>query len=453
MGMKRFSDHLRETWLLSLPLVGSHLAQISIGLTDTIMLGWYGISELAAVALASTFFFVLFLLGSGFAKAVMPLVAAATANDDAVQVRRATRMGIWISTLFALLTLPFFWFSGAIFLALGQTEQLAANIQDYLRIVGWAMPAALLVMVLGSHLSALSRARALLWVTLVGAAVNALVNWTFIFGNFGAPELGLRGAAFASVSTHLAMALLLALYAAIGPGMRGYALFARIWRADPGAFAQVFRLGWPIGLTMLAEVGLFAATSVMMGWIGERELAAHSIAMQITGITFMVHIGISSAGTVRAGHAWGQRDIHALRQGAFACLLLSGVMVAATIVAFLVIPGPMIGLFVDPTDPALPQIVLIATGLLAMGALFQLADAAQVIALGLLRGVQDTRVPMVQAMLAYWVVGLPAAYLFGFPLGMGGQGIWLGLVVGLTLAGLMMMTRFWRGAAARPHPA
>jgi len=446
--MKRFSDHLRETWALSLPLVGSHLAQISIGLTDTVMMGWYGVSELAAVALASTFFVVIFLLGSGFAKAVMPLVAAATSNGDAIQVRRATRMGIWISTLFALLTLPFFWFSGPVFLFLGQEVQLSANGQDYLRITGWSMPAALLVMVLGSHLSALGRARVLLWVTLAGAVVNAGVNWVFIFGNLGMPELGVRGAALASITTHGAMALLLALYAGFGRGMRGYALFARIWRADPEAFTQVFRLGWPIGLTMLAEVGLFAATSVMMGWIGERELAAHSIALQISSITFMVHIGISSAATVRAGYAWGRRDTYALRQGAFACLFLSGVMVALTILAFLWLPGPMIRLFIDPRDPALPQILAIATGLLAMAALFQLADAAQVVALGLLRGVQDTRVPMIQAVLAYWVVGLPAAYILGFPLGMGGQGIWLGLAIGLSFAGLMMMTRFWRGPAA-----
>ena len=443
--MNSFSSHLRRTGTLALPLIGSHLAQISIGLTDTVMLGWYGVSELAAVSLATMLFFVLFLFGSGFGKAVMPLVAAATGNGDMAQVRRATRMGLWISMLFAVATLPFFWFSGPILLALGQSDQLAANGQDYLRITGFAMPAALVVMVLSSHLSALDRARVLLWVTLAGVLINAGVNWTLIFGNFGAPELGLRGAAIASLSTNVAMALMLALYAGVGRGMRGYALFARIWRADPEALGQVCRLGWPIGLTMLAEVGLFAASSVMMGWIGEVPLAAHSIALQISSITFMVHIGISSAATVRTGHAWGRGDPLALRQGALAACLLSGLMVAATIIAFLTIPGPMIRLFLDPADPALPVILGLATGFLALGALFQLADGAQVLALGLLRGVQDTRGPMIQAMLAYWVVGLPAAYYLAFSLGMGGNGIWLGLVIGLSLAALMMMTRFWRG--------
>ena len=443
--MNRFPHHLRQTSVLALPLIGSHLAQISIGLTDTVMLGWYGVSELAAVSLATSLFFVLFLFGSGFGKAVMPLVAAATANDDTIQVRRATRMGIWISMLFAVTTLPFFWFSGPILLALGQTDQIAANGQDYLRIAGWSMPAALMVMVLSSHLGALDRARVLFWVTVGGALINVAINWTLIFGNFGAPELGLRGAAIASLATNTLMALMLALYAAFGRGMRPYALFARIWRADPEAGAQVFRLGWPIGLTMLAEVGLFAASSVMMGWIGEVPLAAHSIALQISSITFMVHIGISSAATVRGGHAWGRNDPIALRQSALAACLLSGLMVAVTIVAFLTIPGPMIRLFIDPTDPALPVILGLATGFLALGALFQLADGAQVLALGLLRGVQDTRGPMIQAMLAYWVVGLPAAYYLAFTADMGGNGIWLGLVIGLSLAALMMMTRFWRG--------
>lgn len=444
--MRTYKDHLKDTGLLALPLVGSHLAQMSIGLTDTVMLGWYGISELAAVALASSFFFVMFLFGSGFAKAVMPLVAASIANDDKRQVRRATRMAIWISTMFAITSLPLFWYSKSVFLFLGQEPGVAENVQDYLRIVGWSMPFALLVMVLSSHLTALDRARSLLWVTIAGALVNALVNWMLIFGNFGAPELGLRGAAYASLSTNIAMALMLAVYASVGRGMREYTLFARIWRADPEAFGQVFRLGWPIGLTMLAEVGLFASASVMIGWIGEVQLAAHSIALQIASVTFMVHLGISSAATVRAGYAWGRGDPVGLRRGAFAALLLSGLMVAVTIVVFLLIPGPMIRLFLDPTDPAVRQIVAMATVLLAIGAAFQLADGAQVLALGLLRGVQDTRVPMGQAMLAYWGVGLPSAYALGFPLGYGAPGVWAGLVIGLTLAAIMMMSRFWRGA-------
>ena len=190
--------------------------------------------------------------------------------------------------------------------------------------------------------------------------------------------------------------------------------------------------------------------SLWMGWLGPNALAAHGIAIQICSTTFMVHIGLSQAATVRAGRAWGVGDIANLRLAGFAALILSGAMVAATIAAFLLIPAPLIGLFLDPADPLRPEIIAMGASLLLVAALFQLADAGQVMALGLLRGVQDTRVPMIYALVSYWLLGLPAAWFLGFPMGFGGEGIWAGLVVGLAFAAGLMMTRFWRGPARRP---
>jgi MATE family multidrug resistance protein len=211
--------------------------------------------------------------------------------------------------------------------------------------------------------------------------------------------------------------------------------------------AQVFRLGWPIGLTLLSESGLFMATMVMMGWLGPNSLAAHGIAIQICSATFMVHIGLSQAATVRAGRAWGLGDTANLRLAGFAALILSGVMVALTIAGFLLLPEVLVGAFLDPADPLRPEIIALGASLLAVAALFQLADAGQVMALGLLRGTQDTRVPMIYAVISYWLLGLPAAWVLGFPLGFGGEGVWAGLVVGLAFAAVLMMTRFWRGPA------
>ena len=280
-------------------------------------------------------------------------------------------------------------------------------------------------------------------------AFNAFVNWVLIFGNLGAPEMGVRGAALASLLTHLLILVVPACYAALHKDLRQDTLFARFWNPDWEAMGQVFRLGWPIGMTLLSESGLFMATMVMMGWLGPNALAAHGIAIQICSTTFMVHIGLSQAATVRAGRAWGLGDIANLRLAGFAALILSGAMVAATILAFLVIPAPMISLFLDPADPLRPEIIAMGAGLLAVAALFQLADAGQVMALGLLRGVQDTRVPMIYALVSYWLLGMPAAWFLGFPMGFGGQGIWAGLVVGLAFAAGLMMARFWRGPARR----
>ncbi len=452
--MSTLPYHIRATARLGTPLIGGMLAQAAIGLTDTVMVGWYGVVELASVAIAASYFHVILILGMGFGLAVMPMVAAAAANDDRRQVRRVTRMGLWIGLIFSALAMPLFWFSGPIFLALGQEPEIAANAQLYLRIAGWGIAPGVLLVVLRSHLSALEHARIVLWATLAGAVLNGFINWVLIFGNLGAPELGIAGAAWASLGTHLLICLVLAVYAARARDLRQDTLFARFWRPDWEAFGAVFRLGWPIALTLLAETGLFMATMVMMGWIGANELAAHGIAIQITSTTFMVHIGLSQAATVRAGQAWGKTDVPALRLAAVAALMWSGAMVALTVFAFLVFPAPLVGAFVDPHDPLRPEIIAIGVSLLMVSALFQLADAAQVMALGLLRGVQDTRVPMFYAVISYWLIGVPCAYLFGFPLGLGGPGIWLGLVVGLALAGAMMMARFWRGPArAQAMPA
>lgn len=451
--MTTLSHHLRATLSLGLPLIGGMLAQVAITLTDTVMMGWYGVEQLAAVALGGSFFHVVLILGMGFGLAVMPMVAAAAANGDRRQVRRITRMGLWIGLIFSGLVMPVFWFSGAILLAVGQTETVAANTQLYLRIAGWGIAPAVLMTVFRSHLSALDHARIVLWATLAGAVLNAGMNWVLIFGNLGAPELGIAGAAIASVGTHALIALVLALYAALHGDLRQDTLFARFWRPDSEAMGQVFRLGWPIGLTLLSESGLFMATMVMMGWLGALPLAAHGIALQICSTTFMVHIGLSQAATVRAGRAWGQGDRAGLRLAAVAALILSGAMVALTVAGFVLIPEPLIGLFVDPNDPLRPEIIALGTSLLLVAALFQLADAGQVMALGLLRGTQDTTVPMIYAVLAYWGLGLPAAWVIGFPLGYGGPGIWAGLVVGLAVAAALMMTRFWRGPARGTAPA
>ncbi|PRX37797.1 multidrug resistance protein, MATE family [Meinhardsimonia xiamenensis] len=442
-----FARHFGPILALGLPLIGSHVAQFAINLTDTVMLGWYDVQALAAQVLAGSAFFVIFIVGAGFAWAVMPLVATAEASGDAQAVRRTTRMGLWLSALYGILALPLFAFSAPIFRALGQEPEIAEAAALYLWIAGPGILPALGVMVLKSYLSALERARIVLLATLAAVAANALGNWILIFGRLGLPELGLAGAAWSSVITQLVAMGFLVVYAA--RVMPEHALFRRLWRIDTEAFATVFRLGWPIGLTNLAETGLFSASALMMGWLGALPLAAHGIALNITATVFMVHVGLSNVATIRAGQAMGRGDHAGLREGALAVIAVSALVAAATVVMFLTVPEQLVGLFVAPGDPDRPAILAIGATLLAAAALFQFADAAQVVALGLLRGVQDTRVPMLWATFSYWGVGVPASYLLAFHTALGGVGIWLGLALGLGLAGAGMMARFWLGLARR----
>jgi MATE family multidrug resistance protein len=441
MAPPRREGQVRPILALALPLVGGHLAQFAVGLTDTVMIGWYGVEELAALVLASSYHFTIFIMGSGFAWAVMPMVAAAAGTADDTQVRRVTRMGLWISILFGLAALPLYIWSGPILRALGQDPQVAANAEIYLRIIAIGLIPSLLVSTLRSYFAALGRTQIVLWVMLGSALLNAALNWALIFGNWGAPELGIAGAAIASVAVQIAAILALMAYARTAT--RPYALFQRFWRPDRTAFARVFRLGWPIGLTNLAEVGLFSASAFMMGWVGTTALAAHGIAITLASATFMFHLGLSNAATIRAGRAYGQRDEPELRAGAAAAIALSLVMALLTVAAFVTFPEPLVRLFLDPTEPEAPAIVALGATLLILAGLFQLADGAQVMALGLLRGVQDTKVPMIFAALAYWAAGIPASYLLGFTFGWGAPGIWSGLVLGLVIAGALLMWRFW----------
>ena len=447
---RTYGNHTRALLALGLPLIGSNLAQMILHVTDTVMLGWYGVEALASVVLGASTFFILFILGAGYSIAMMGMVASSLGKGDETQVRRDTRMTMWHSILFGAVVLPVMWWSGPVLRALGQMPELAALAQDYLRIAGFGLIPALLVNTLKGYLSALERTGVVLWATLAGAIVNIVLNWMLIFGNWGAPELGVRGAAVATLVTQVVTLLLLALYAARHPALARFHLFQRFWRPDWPAFARVWHLGWPVGLTGLAEGGLFNASALMMGWVGTIELAAHGIAIEVAALAFMVHLGLSNAATVRAGHAEGRGDLIGLRDGAVAAFALSLAFGLIVVAVFLVLPGPIIGLFLDEAKPGAEAILAFGTVLLALAALFQMFDAAQVMALGLLRGVQDTAGPLWITVISYWVIGIPASYFLAFQAGLGGAGLWLGLTIGLAVAAFLLMWRFW---ARWGHPA
>ncbi|WP_283177177.1 MATE family efflux transporter [Gemmobacter sp. 24YEA27] len=439
-----FARHLRETLRLGLPLAGSSIAQFSLHVVNTAMVGWYGVVQQGALVIAASSFFILFVVGSGFARAVMPLAASARARGDDTELRRAARMGLWLSIGFGLLVYPIFWFAGPIMLALGQKPEVAAEAQYYLRIAGLGMVPTLGVAVLQAWLAALGRTQIVLWVTVAAVVVNIIVNWFLIFGNGGAPEMGVGGAGVATLVVQVFSLLGLGLYAGLLPALRQFQLFRRFWRIDVAALREVWRLGLPIGLTGLAESGLFQASALMMGWIGTRQLAAHGIALEITALAFMCHVGLSNAATIRVAEASGRADPAGIRLASGAALLISFLVAVVVIIVFLSVPELLVRQFLDLEKPGSDFVLQFGMTLLALAALFQLADAMQVMALGLLRGIQDTAVPMWLATMSYWVIGIPVSYVLAFPLGFGGVGLWSGLVIGLVGAAVSLMIRFWR---------
>ncbi|MQQ09886.1 MATE family efflux transporter [Epibacterium sp. SM1979] len=439
--------HIRAIAILGLPLIGGHVAQFAIGLTDAAMLGWYSTAALAAVTLASSYFHAIFLFGAGFAFAVLPLVAEAAGRGDSRMARRSNRMGMWLSMLYGALAMPAFLWAEPILRTLGQDPQVAKDAAAYLSVMGWGIFPALAVMVLKSTLAAQERTQVVLWMTLAAAGVNAAVNYVLIFGNFGAPELGLTGAAIASLMTVTTSGVILWVYCQ--RALPEQELFRNFHQPDWEMFARLFRLGLPIGFTTLAEVSLFTASAFMMGWISPVTLAAHGIALNLAGLTFMIHLGLSNVATIRVGNALGRKDLPHMLRGARMLIAISFTVAMASVAAFLLWPTALISLFLDPKNPDYPLILTASITLLMVAAVFQLMDGLQAQALGLLRGLQDTNVPMVIAVFGYWAVGLPTGYILGFVFDLGGVGVWIGLVTGLSLVGALLLWRFWGFAVHR----
>tara|TARA_B100000767_G_scaffold115946_1_gene110637 strand:- start:4891 stop:6249 length:1359 start_codon:yes stop_codon:yes gene_type:complete len=439
---KNLIYQFKSTLSLGLPLIAMTLTQSVIHLIDTIMVGWYGVTELAAAVLGTTFFFVFFIMGSGFAAAVMPLVSEAVAGGKEVVIRRVTRMGMWLSVLYAISVIPIIFFSGKILEFLGQDPELSNMAQTYLRYVCVSMAPALIIMVLRSYLSALERTTVFLWIIISSLLLNTILNWILIFGNLGMPELGLVGAALASAITQIITTLILIIYIIKDKELSKYAIFRRIYKIDWNVFGTVFNLGWPIGLTWLAEVLSFAGTAIIIGLIGTIPLAAHGIALQIVSISFMFHLGLSQACTVKISYYLEKKDIDSLGKGIIAAFLLSLMLVMLAVLIFLFLPEQILGAFLAPDDPSRGLIIALGTTLLMMAAIFQVFDSGQVMILGSLRGFKDTKVPMLMAAFGYWVVGLPSSYYLGIYLDFGAPGVWVGLALGLAVVCFLLSLRF-----------
>lgn len=426
--------------ILGLPLIGSQVAQFAVHTTDTLMLGWYSVDALAQSALGAQVYFIAFVLGSGFAWAILPMVAKAAEEQDWQSVRRTTRMGLWTSTIaFAVMMVPM-WYSEPILLALGQQPDVAAGAQVYLRIAGWGLLPFLWASVLRSYLSALERTGIVFWVSIGTLLANATVNAVLIFGLFGAPELGLRGAAIASLTVAVLSFIGFAIYTAkVFPD---HDMFRRFWKADWQAIWTVTLLALPISGTALAESGLFAAATLMMGAIGKVEIAAGGIVIQPAALAFMFHMGLSQAATIHAGYALSRKDRAALNRTAVASCLVSAGFAILVVILFVSYPAEIVGLFLDPDDPDALAVVALGVTLMFTAAAFQFVDAAQVLGLGILRGLQDTAIPMVLAVVSYWGIGAPVAYWLALPMEYGAVGVWIGLVAGLTAAAVLLWWRY-----------
>lgn len=433
---------LRALLALGWPLVLAQIAQNALITTDVIMIGWLGGKYLAAATLANALFIGIQLLGVGITSAVAPMVAQAIGAGETGSVRRIVQQGLWVALVLVVLLLPIVWNIRPIYLAIGQDPELTALAEIFVHYAVWLFIPAFMIIVLRSFLSALGSTRVILVITLVGVVINALVNYALIFGNWGFPRLELAGAGIATTLVNVAMLLMMALYIALRPKFAGYRIFSGLFRPDWPQFWTIWKIGGPIGLLLLAEVSLFTFAALLQGRLGTDEIAAHAVALQLASLAFMTPLGLSQATTVRVGIAYGAGDARGMARAGWVALLATLAFMATTAVLMVSIPHTLVGLFLDAGNPDNARPLLLAAQFLLVAALFQLADGAQVSMVGALRGLSDTRLPLIIALAGYWGIGFPTAWLLGFYTDLRGVGIWFGLAAGLAAVAVALTIRF-----------
>jgi multidrug resistance protein, MATE family len=453
--LSTYARHIRDTALLSGPVVAAQLGQTSMTFVDTIVVGRLGRDELAGVALGHSIFFFVFVLCMGVLIAVGPMVSQAFGAGDNRAIGRSVRQGLWLGTLLAIPAVLILLNARPILLALGQEEVAAAGAARYLKALAPGFFPALWVIVFRAFMEALGRPWPVTFITFAGVLLNVVANYTLAFGYFGFPALGLVGTGIASTIAYVVMFIGLLAYIKLDPRLDAYGVFNQLGRPDGEYFREIVRIGWPIGVTLGVETSLFTMTALLMGTLGTTALASHQIALQCAAFAFMVPLGIAIATSVRVGQHAGRADAEGTRKAGLAGMGLALVAMSLAALAFLTIPRPIVSLYIDLSLPENIEVANLAVRLLGIAAVFQLFDGLQVSAGGALRGLKDTRVPMIIGTTAYLLIGLGTGYVAAFVVGWGAPGLWWGLVLGLSSAAVLLTWRFLvlSHAAVRARPS
>lgn len=431
---------------LSWPMVLTNLAQTAMTTTDVLMMGHLGPDALAAGALGANLYMAALIFGLGVMSAVSPMISIELGtNRHAVrEVRRTVRQGFWAAACLVGPMWLFLWQAEAILLALGQDAALSRAAASYMTTLQWGLLPFFLYLVLRGFAAALQRPFAAFAVVLAAVGFNAFANWCLMFGRLGFPALGLPGSGLATTLSSALMFLGVAAVVSLDRRFRRYRLFGRVWVPDWPRFVVFWKLGLPIGTMVAFEVLIFNGAAFLMGLLGPTSLAAHAIAIQIASLTFMVPLGIGQAGTVRVGLAFGAGDRNGVMRAGTTALVLATAFMASTALVMLLWPGLLVRPFLDAAQPGTAAVAELAAAFLFYAAIFQIADGAQVIGSSILRGLRDTRVPMLIAGLGYWGIGLPLSVVLGFRTPLAGVGIWIGLATGLAIVAVLMLWRWWR---------
>ena len=433
---------------LAAPLVLSQIAQMTIMTTDVVMLGRLSTHALAAAALGNTVYYFCWLLATGPAQAVGPMIAQSVGahGAEAIRLRPAVRstvrMGLWMAAMTTVPLAAILLFTAPILRTLGQEASLAVDAGIFTAGLTIGLPFTIGFQVLRNYSAALERTNEGLWVMLLSIVWNAVADYALIFGHFGLPRLGIVGAGLATSSSAIFACLALLGFVLASPKLKPFRILKRPHRTKPAILSELFRLGAPIGLTMTLEAMLFNCATLVVGTFGGNPLAAHQIALNVASFTFMAPLGVAMATTIRVGQFAGAGDYEAARRAGFTAMAFGLFLASLSASAMLFAGRAIAGLDIAGRGPEDLAVLSLAAQFLIVAAAFQLADALQVVANLALRGMKDARAPMVIAAASYWLVGAPACLALGILLHMQGLGVWIGLAIGLGVAAVLLTARF-----------
>ena len=437
MNLTSHSSELKKTLLLALPIMAGHLSQMLLGFIDTLMIGRVGVVALAGAAFSNALSNILYIGGLGFLISVSVLVSHAHGAGKEREAGEVLRRGLALALSIGFLIFALIWISFPFLHLLGQPEEVIEEAKPYLWIIGLSMPVALATTCFKNFSEAQNAPWPGFWTGFASVLLNVFLNWVLIYGNLGMPALGLTGAGIATLLSRIANLLFLVIW--LKRDARFDASWPRRWLAQYTwrPIAGMLRLGFPIALQLIMEVGAFGAATLLMGWIGVVEIAAHQIALTYASTTFMIPLGISLAVAIRVGQVIGAGESHRARPIGFGACAFGAALSTLFAAFFIGFNESLVGLFTrDPATLSVGAILLITAGL------FQLFDAIQVLSAGALRGCKDVRIPTYIVFAAYWVFGIPVGALLAFGLEIGAPGVWIGLASGLAAAAGGLLWRF-----------
>jgi multidrug resistance protein, MATE family len=433
-----------DTAKLAAPMALTQLGQIVMMTTDLALIGRLGEEAVAAAALASSVYFVSFTVGMGVVSAVAPLAAQAIGARDPHRVRRALRVGLWAALLISLPMMMFPLYGERILRMLGQAQAPANLAQQYLLGLVWGATPALWLMAIRGFMGALNRPEPVLWITLAAIPANGVLVYLGIHGVWALPRLGLFGAGLATTTVNFAMFLAGLWFATSRRPFAKYHVLGHIWRIDWAMMRQLISIGAPISIAFMMEYGLFSAAALLTGLVGTTALAAHQITLQVTAILFMVPLGIGMAETVRVGHAVGRNDAAGVKRAGLVALLLGLILGAGLTLMVILGRFAIARLFLGHAAESADATIELAATLLLVAATLFVTDGLQTIMAGSLRGMKDTRIPLLFAAISYWLIGFPAAWGLAFQAHLGAVGVWIGLSAGTLVYAILLVLRFRR---------